>query len=258
MNFNKVAIITGGSSGIGKCLAKELLKDNYKVIIIGKTKSKVQETIKELKDISENCSGFVCDINDEKRVKYLVNEILKENRKIDLLVNNAGFSYYNEFTELSEDEIKEIISTNLLGTMYFCKFIIPYMEEQRYGHIVNVASVAGRVGFPKLSVYCAAKFGIVGFSESLYYEMKKKNINVTLICPGAVNTDFYRDESFKKFPHTQRHKKVMSPEYVAKEIKKAIDQNKFEVILPKLFRFKILFKDIFKKFTMWYISRLPR
>lgn len=259
MVFNgKIAIITGGSSGIGKELAKELLKDNYRVLIIGKTKNHVQETLNELKEISGNCSGFVCDINDEKRVKYLVNEILKENHKVDLLVNNAGFSYYKEFIELSEDEIKEIINTNLLGTMYFCKFIIPYMEKQGYGHIVNVASVAGRIGFPKLSVYCAAKFGVVGFSESLYYEMKKKNINVTLVCPGAVDTGFYRDESFQKFPHTERHKKVMSPEYVAKEIKKAIDNKKFELILPKLFRFKIMFKDVLKRFAMKYVSRLPR
>ncbi len=255
---NKITIITGGSSGIGKSLAKELLKDNYKVIIIGRTKGHVQEALNELKEISENCSGFVCDINDEKRVKYLVNEILKENHKIDLLVNNAGFSYYKEFTELSDEEIKEIVSTNLLGTMYFCKFIIPYMEKQGYGHIVNVASVAGKVGFPKLSAYCASKFGVVGFSESLYYEMKKKNIDVTLVCPGAVDTKFYRDESFKRFPHAQRHKKMMSPEYVAKEIKKAIDNKKFEIILPKSFRFKILFKDVLKKFAMKYISKLPR
>ena len=259
MIFNgKTAIVTGGSSGIGKCLAKELLEDGYRVLIIGKTKKNVQETLKELKEISDNCSGFVCNINDEKRVKYLINEIAKENHKIDLLVNNAGFSYYKEFDELSEEEIKEIVDTNLFGTMYFCKFVIPYMEKQGYGHIVNIASVAGRIGFPKLSVYCAAKFGVVGFSESLYYEMKKKNINVTLICPGAVDTNFYRDESFKQFPHTKRHKKVMSPEYVAKEIKKAVDENKFEVILPKLFRFKIIFKDVFKKLAMRYVSRLPR
>ncbi len=255
---DKIAIITGGSSGIGKCLAKELLRDGYKVLIIGKTKAKVLSALDELRKISNNCSGFVCDITDEKRVKYLVNEIAKENHKIDLLVNNAGFSYYKEFAELSEEEIKEIVNTNLLGTMYFCKFVIPFMEKQGHGHIVNVASVAGRIGFPKLSVYCAAKFGVVGFSESLYYEMKKKNINVTLVCPGAVDTDFYRDESFKRFPHTERHKKVMSPEYVAKEIKKAIDEKRFEVILPKLFKFKIIFKDVLKRFAMWYVSRLPR
>lgn len=257
MNF-KVAIVTGGSSGIGKELAKELLKDNYKVLIIGKTKSKVQDALNELKKISDNCSGFVCDINDEKRVKYLINEIIKENHKIDLLVNNAGFSYYKEFTDLTEEEIKEIVSTNLLGTIYFCKFVIPAMEKQGHGHIVNVASVAGRIGFPKLSVYCASKFGVAGFSESLYYEMREKNINVTLVCPGAVDTDFYRDESFKQFPHTERHKKVMSPEYVAKEIKKAIDEKRFELILPKLFRFKIMFKDVLKKFAMRYVSRLPK
>lgn len=260
MDFKgKVALITGGSSGIGKCVAKELLKAGCRVLIIGKTKSKVQDALKELKDISDNCSGYVCDINDEKRVKYLINDVAKENKfQIDILINCAGFSYYKEFTELTEEEMKEIVLTNLLGTLYFCKNVIPIMEKQGSGHIVNVASVAGRIGFPKLSVYCASKFGVVGFSECLYYELKKKGINVTLICPGAVNTDFYRDESFKRFPHTKRHKKVMSPEYVAKEIKKAIEKNKFEIILPKLFRFKILFKDVLKKTAMKYISKLPR
>jgi len=255
----KVALITGGSSGIGKEVAKELLKEGCRVLIIGKTKSKVQGTLKELKSISDNCSGYVCDINDEKRVKYLVNDVLKENKfQIDILINCAGFSYYKEFTELEDEEIKEIVSTNLLGTLYFCKYIIPFMEKQGNGHIVNVASVAGRIGFPKMSVYCASKFGVVGFSECLYYELKKKGINVTLICPGAVNTDFYRDESFKRFPHTERHKKVMTPEYVAKQIKKAIENNEFEVILPKLFKYKIMFKDVLKKFAMRYISKLPR
>ena len=256
--YSKVVVITGGSSGIGKATALELVKENCKVIIIGKTKDKVQNTLNELKTISKECSGYVCDINDEKKIKYIVEEIIKKYNKIDFLINNAGFSNYKQFTEQSSEEIRDIINTNLLGTIFFCKYSVPYMEKQGYGHILNVASIAGRIGFPKLSIYCASKFGVVGFSECLYYELKKKNINVSLICPGAVDTDFYRDESFKQFPHDERHKKILNPIDVAKEIKKTMINKKFEVIIPKLFRYKIMFKDIFRRFVMSYISRMPR
>ncbi len=259
MNFyGKVAVITGGSSGIGKSTALELARENCKVIIIGKTKEKVQSTLDELKSISENNSGYVCDISEEKKIKYVIDEIIKKYDKIDFLINNAGFSNYKEFADQSTQEIIDIINTNLLGVIFFCKYVIPYMEKQGYGHILNVASVAGRIGFPKLSVYCASKFGVVGFTESIYYELKKKNINVSLICPGAVNTDFYRDESFKSFPHNKRHKRVLEPTEVAKEIKKAIINKKFEIIIPRLFRLKLLFKDILKPIAMKYIEKLPR
>ena len=259
MNFyGKVAVITGGSSGIGKSTAIELLKENCKVIIIGKTKSKVLDTLNELKKISKECSAYVCDVSDEKKVKFVIDDIIKKYDRLDFLINNAGFSNYKEFSEQTSEEIRDIIYTNLFGTIFFCKYVIPYMEKRGGGHILNVASVAGRIGFPKLNVYCASKFGVVGFTESLYYELKEKNINVSLICPGAVNTDFYRDESFKKFPHDKRHKKVLEPVDVAIEIKKTIRNKNFEVIIPRLFKYKIMLKDVLKPFVMWYINRLPK
>ncbi len=257
MDFkDKVVVITGGSSGVGKSIALQLIKEKCKVIIIGKTKEKVSDTLKELKTISEECSGYVCNINDWKKIKYLIEQIVKKYNKIDFLINNAGYSNYKNFTEQSIDEITDLINTNLLGTIYFCKFSIPYINNN--GHIINIASIAGKIGFPKFSIYCASKFGIIGFSESLYYELKEKSIKVSVICPGAIDTDFYRDKSFESFPHNKRHKKMLKPEDVAKIVKKTLINEKFETIIPRNYKFKILLKEVFKPVIMWYISRLPK
>src|SRR3989344_2531650 len=113
MNFiGKTVVITGGSSGIGKSTAIELLREGCKVIIIGKTKEKVSSTLTELKEISSECNAYVCDISDEKKIKYVVNEIIKQNKKIDFLINCAGFSNYKEFMNQTNEDIKAIMDVN--------------------------------------------------------------------------------------------------------------------------------------------------
>ena len=242
MDFkDKVVVITGGSSGIGKAAASLFIKKNSKVIILARNKDNLEKTAKEL-----SCDFYQCDVSNYKQVKNVFNKIKEHYKKIDILVNNAGFGVHKNFLDQTIKEIEEQMKVNYFGTVYCIKESINAMEKD--SHIVNVSSIVGLAGFPKSSAYSAAKFALVGLSESLYYDLKEKNINISVICPGGTRTNFFNHESYKE------HKQVidmMEPEYVAKYILKAVEKNKFEIILPKRFGYimkgKVLLKPIYMK-----------
>lgn len=245
MNFtNKVVLITGGNSGIGKATAFAFARRGSIVIIIARDKKRLEKTLRELKVYNKKCLNYTCDVRDEKKVKNVVKDVIKSFGRIDILVNNAGFGIYKGFYESSLKEFKDQMDINYFGTINFIKKVLPHMIKEGKGNIVNVASVAGRAGFPGVSGYCASKFAVVGLSEVLYYEMKKKNVNVNLICPGAVDTPFQKNPGFDEFPHETRHKNMLKPEDVANSILDAVKNNRFETVIPKGAAVKIWGKGI--------------
>ncbi|MEK6904135.1 MAG: SDR family oxidoreductase [Nanoarchaeota archaeon] len=233
MHFkDKVVLITGGNSGIGKATALAFAREGAIVVIVARDRNKLNQTINELKKHNNKCLSYVCDVRDAKKVSGVVKDAIRKFWKINILVNNAGFGIYRGFCESSLDDIKEQMDVNYFGTVNFTKEVLPYMIKQRSGNIVNIASAAGKAGFPGASGYCASKFAVVGLSEALYYEMKKKGINVNLICPGAVDTPFQKNPGYEDFPHEKRHKKIIKAEDVAKAVVDAVRFNRFETILP--------------------------
>ncbi len=163
--------------------------------------------------------GSRCDVSISSDIHNLVYSTIGKFGKIDILINNAGILQYKNLIDISEEEWNKIININLTGTFLFCKAVLPTMIKRRSGTIINVSSGAGKSGFPKLSAYCASKFGIIGLGESLAGEVSNfKNIRVMTICPGEIDTDMIGDAINLGFkPHCKRNE-MYKPEDVGQKI----------------------------------------
>jgi NAD(P)-dependent dehydrogenase (short-subunit alcohol dehydrogenase family) len=189
----KVAIVTGGSKGIGYAIAETLLKAGASVLVCGRTKSDLSEAVSSLGNHG-NVSGELCDVRSEEQVKMLLDECVRLFGGIDILVNNAGVGFMGKTVEETPGDIwRQTIETNLSSVFYSCHHAIPRMKERGGGYIINISSLAGQNAHPKMAAYNASKFGLNGFTEALMQEVRQDNIKVTAICPGSVNTSFGGD-----------------------------------------------------------------
>ena len=231
MNFtNQVVLITGASAGIGRCLAIDFAKLGAAVVGCGRNKERLDQAQNELRVTSPSSRMIHCDVGDRAQVQGIVAEVLGAFGRIDILINNAGIGMRKPFAETSVDTIEEIMRINYLGMVYCTRAVLPSMIARGEGHIVNVSSIAGIIGTPHLSGYCASKFAMNGFSESLYYELKPLGIHVSVICPGPVRTDFSRAfaDSKPKAPAFL----MLEPETVSRLVIRAVARKKFEVVMP--------------------------
>ncbi|MDO8556293.1 MAG: SDR family oxidoreductase [Nanoarchaeota archaeon] len=260
MQFStKIILITGASSGIGKTTALLLAKTRATLILLGRNKERLAEVLRLVKIYSPASDSYHCDITNPQRIYDVIKDVLRKHKKIDILINNAGYGMYRGFNESSEEDLQNLMDTNYFGTVHITKAVLPSMLKQGNGHIVNIASVAGKAGFPGNTGYCASKFAVVGLTEALYYELKDKNIHVHLICPGAVNTPFQQHSpGYEDFDHYKRHTYIIQAEDVAQAIKTAIEKNIFETILPKEAALKLWGKGLLPKLwrkTLYKITR---
>lgn len=184
--MNKVVLITGASSGIGLHTAKLFQTKNWKVAATMRAPEKAEE-LKRIVDVE--C--FRLDVTDVGSIKSAIAATLEKFGRIDAVVNNAGYGLIGPFEAASQEQIEKQFETNVFGLMNVCREIIPIFRQQKSGHIVNVASVGGRMAFPFYSLYHATKWAVEGFSESLQYELEPFNIHVKIIEPGPIKTDFY-------------------------------------------------------------------
>ena len=187
---NKIAVVTGSSSGIGFETSLLLARNGFYTYATMRNLDKSQAII-DLKEKEKlPLEVLQLDITDELSVKEAIHKIINDQEKIDVLVNNAGYALVGPFEEISIEEFKEQFETNVFGAIRLIQGVLPIMRRQRDGTIVNVSSVAGRVGFPLTSAYVSSKFALEGLSESMAYEIEQFGIKVILIEPGVVRTNF--------------------------------------------------------------------
>ncbi|MGS2740172.1 SDR family oxidoreductase [Sinomicrobium sp. M5D2P17] len=180
----KTIFITGASSGLGKTTAKLFQKKGWQVIAAMRNPEKEQELTQ-----LENVSVFKMDVTDLREIKSVVANVTND-YEIDLVMNNAGYGLIGPLEALTDEQISKQVQTNLLGVIGVTKAFIPYFRTRRSGAFINISSSFGLVGFPTCSVYSATKFAVDGFSESLAYELADFGINVKIIAPGGIKTDF--------------------------------------------------------------------
>ncbi len=236
MNFSEqdkyTAIVTGSTRGIDKETALLLLQKGLNVIISSRNQQSVDNVIQEIHDKfpskKENILGLKCDVSKYSDVKNLVDISLKKFGRIDVLVNNvvnnAGIVYFKSIMDTTEEEWNKTIDTNLKGVFLFTREIVPYMIENKSRVIVNVSSGAGKSGFPNLSAYCASKFGMIGFTESIAKEVADNNVKVMAICPGGVDTKMIDDIVDNGYNLSNR--KLIKPEQIANKIYDMISNQK--------------------------------
>ena len=191
---DKIAIVTGGTKGIGRGIAEALRREGVSVCIAARHQSEIDEAVKELDQGNEGRAiGFVCDVRDYVQVKALVDYTLKELGGLDILVNNAGIGVFQKVEDTTPEDFRAVLETNVFGVFHCCHEAIPQMKRRGGGYIINISSLAGVNAHPQMAAYNASKFGLNGFSEALMLEVRHDNIKVSYIMPGSVNTEFGGD-----------------------------------------------------------------
>ena len=191
----KTAIVTGGTRGIGRAIAKSLATAGAKVAITARNEEELAKTVSRLNETGAgSVAGYVCDVRDYDQVKSVFAEIVSDAGGIDILVNNAGIGIFAPVESMSVEDFRAVLETNVFGVFYCCHETIPIMKQRGGGYIINISSLAGTNAHPKMAAYNASKFGLNGFSEALMQEVRHDGIKVSYIMPGSVNTEFGGDE----------------------------------------------------------------
>lgn len=190
---NKIALVTGGTKGIGYAIAEALLEAGASVFICGRTVSAVETALERLAKKGK-AVGRVCDVRDDEQVRSMLADCERVLGGVDILINNAGIGIMGKTVEqITPAEFHETLETNLFGVYYACHYAVPMLRKRGGGYIINISSLAGQNAHPKMAAYNASKFGLNGFSEALMQEVRQDNIKVSYICPGSVNTYFGND-----------------------------------------------------------------
>jgi 3-hydroxy acid dehydrogenase/malonic semialdehyde reductase len=190
--MNKIALITGATSGFGKACAEKFAGNGYDIIITGRRKERLTEIADELKNkFSVEILALEFDVQNKKAVFEAVNNLPAQWRKMDLLINNAGLALGRDFfDEASLDDWETMIDTNLKGLVYMSKAVLPFMIAQKKGHIINIGSTAGKEVYEKGNMYCASKHAVDAISKAMRIDLLRHNIKITSIHPGAADTEF--------------------------------------------------------------------
>ncbi len=201
---SKIAIVTGGASGLGLAITKKLVQCGIKTIIIGRNENNLKEVAESL---GELCIYKVYNLQDLKGIPKLIQKIVDENGKIDILVNNAGINQKKPFTEVTDEDFQNIIQTNLASVFAVSREVTRFMLEKESGSIINISSMAARYGIPYVISYTAAKSAIEGMTKAMAVELSPKGIRVNCVAPGFIATDMSA-KALNNDP--ERKQKVMS------------------------------------------------
>ena len=218
---DRVAIVTGGASGIGFGTAKRFLQEGAKVAICDVRQDAIDQAVEQLKEFGP-VKGYVTDISDRAQCDALAKAVAEEfGGRIDILINNAGIITSNKtFAEVGFDEIDRTMLINALAPMYVTRVMLPDMLRRGVGHICNITSAGGMLGNPRMAVYGASKWAAIGWSDSVRIELQeqKSPVRVTTVTPYYINTGMFDGVKSPIIP-------VLKPEYVAKRVIRAIEKN---------------------------------
>jgi 3-oxoacyl-[acyl-carrier protein] reductase len=189
---NRVAIVTGGTRGIGRAIAASLVSAGVKVAITARNEKDLADAVSELNQ-NGHAAGYVCDVRDYEQVKSTIAQIAADLGSVDILVNNAGVGIFETVESMPVEDFHAVLETNVFGVFYCCHEVIPLMKDIGGGYIINISSLAGANPHPRMAAYNASKFALNGFSEALMQEVRHDNIKVSYIMPGSVNTEFGGD-----------------------------------------------------------------
>jgi len=189
---DKVVVITGGGTGIGKACALAFAKEGSQVIIAGRREKPLKETTHEIKSQNGKAEYLITDISSSKQVDSLVNTVVDKYNKLDIFVSNASMVLVSPITDTSDEDVDRLIDINIKGTYYQMRSSVRQMQKQGYGNIVAMSSMSGIIGHPDMTLYCATKAAIANMARALALELATNNIRVNAVCPGTIDTDMPR------------------------------------------------------------------
>jgi uncharacterized protein len=230
---DKNIIITGASGGIGAEMARLCAVDGANLVLLARSMDKLEALKAELEGRGVKVIARSLDVSDTDAVQRVFGEVLAEIGHCDILVNNAGFGVFRHAHEADFAEIQSMFDVNVVGLMACTSMVLPGMREKRSGHIINIASQAGKIATPKSSVYSATKHAVLGYTNSLRMEVSDFGIFVTSVNPGPIATNFFNiaDEQGTYVKNIKRF--MLQPEYVAKQVVDRMMTRKREINLPR-------------------------
>ncbi|HLL53562.1 MAG TPA: SDR family NAD(P)-dependent oxidoreductase [Myxococcaceae bacterium] len=207
---NRVALVTGASRGIGKAIALALADSGADVVAVSTTKEGAEAARDELRARGRRAIAHACDVGQPAEVDGLVKAVLEVFGRVDVLVNNAGIVQRSPMGEMTDADFDRVLRVNLSAPFYLARRLVPDMVKRGYGRIVNVSSISSRMGTPRLTSYCASKWGLNGLTQAMAEELKGSGVVVMGVLPGSVDTDMLKGSGFDP---------AMTPEQVAEVVR---------------------------------------
>lgn len=238
---NSTVLITGGASGIGRLMGSSVIEKGCKALVIWDVNPQtLNDTVKEFSARLKNVHGFIVDVSNVEQIRFAAEKTLRDAGPIDILINNAGIIVGKYFHQHTHTEIERTMSINADALMHVALEFLPGMLERNRGHIVNISSAAGMVGNPKMSVYAASKWAVIGWSDSLRLEMEKlrNNVKVTCVTPYYISTGMFDGVKSSIFVP------INKPVPAVRRIINGIEKNKLHVRMPQIVYLLQLFKGI--------------
>ncbi len=216
----KIVWVTGASTGIGREIAKKFAKEDCIVVVSGRRKSRLVSLVGEIKFAGKEAYAFVSDVSSERSVHNIYKKIREHCGNVDVLINNAGVTVFKSFLETKIYDFDYLFDINTRGTFLCTKIVLPQMIKNRYGHIINIISVAANTVFENSSIYSASKAAVVAMSNVLRKEVRKYNIKITNVFPGPVDTPIWDTKTRQKY-----RKRMMQPKDVAEVVYEAYSKS---------------------------------
>jgi short-subunit dehydrogenase len=229
---DRVGVVTGASSGIGAELARQLARRGMRVVLVARRRPQLDALAAEITRAGGDALALECDIAERAQVEATFGTVLARFGRLDLLVNNAGYGRHVLFKDHDVADIERMMRTNYLGTVYAIKAALPALRARGRGWLVNVSSVAGKLGQPDEAAYAATKFAVNGLSESLSYEFAPLGVHVMTVYPALVRTEMFTPEVLARMPERALRTFMDAPEFCA-AVLRALERGQFEVTVPR-------------------------
>jgi NAD(P)-dependent dehydrogenase (short-subunit alcohol dehydrogenase family) len=233
---NRVAVVTGAASGIGRATALGLAAKGCTLAIADIDEHGLNETARSITALGREVSTHIVDVADKHRMQTFVDEVVAAHRRVHIVVNNAGVTVRAKLDDHSLEDFEWIVGINFWGVVYGCKLFLPHLQAAGWGAFVNISSMFGLTGIPEQSAYCATKFAVRGFSESLAIELANENIDVIVVHPGGIRTNIVRSSRGKDNSARARiidwfDRYALPPERAATKIICAIERRQQRVVI---------------------------
>src|SRR5947209_14222433 len=233
-----VAVVTGASRGIGREVAKQAAQHGARLGLVARTGDDLEAVLAE---VGGRGAVAVADVADREAAEAAFAKLAADLGPVDILVNNAGIGSYGRVSDLPVEEFERVMRVNYFSAVYATKAVLPSMLERRRGHIVNVASIAGRIGAPMEAAYAASKFAMVGFTEALAFEVGPEGIGVSMVNPGPVETDFF---DTRGHAYEGSYPKPVSARRVADSVIEVVESDGLERVIPRALRPAVVFRHM--------------
>lgn len=254
----QVAIITGASSGIGRATALAFAREGVQLVLAARREDRLREVAAAVEAMGVGSLVVPTDVAVERNVGIMVEEAIARFGRVDILVNNAGYGLFASVEDTTREDLWRIMQVNFMGAFYATRAVLPIMQRQRRGHIINVSSVVGRRGLPFSGAYCATKAAMVAFSESLRMELTGTGISVSVVCPAGTATEFFDVAQTKLGRRGRPIGPVQSAERVAQAVVQIARRPRPEIMTYKPARLLAVLNVFAPRIVDWGIGRMMK